>query len=90
MSLSVDELLEARIALLERRLQFVSQEVAVALAHRVPDDESSGPRIDGDAGFPASVGFDADSLSQFAVGFYEREFDDFGQSLSLDRERTDL
>jgi hypothetical protein len=71
--------LQARIAVLERRLQFISDELYAALSRSepVPDGGSAdgGPA----PGFGGQVEFDAESLSPFVQGFYESEYDDAGK-----------
>lgn len=73
------EVLRARVAMLERRLQFLSDELHGALslveAHSVGDTVGDVEGLD----FSGEVAFDADSISQFAQGFYEREYDDVGR-----------
>lgn len=73
------EVLQARIALIERRLQLVSEELSNALTRMEPDGANDGAVNGVAVGFPASVGFDADSLSQFSEGFYPREYDHSGK-----------
>jgi hypothetical protein len=68
------DVLQARIALLERRLQFVADEVSVALA-RIALAADGAAANGGEQRYPSTLSFDADSLSPFALGFYEREYD---------------
>jgi hypothetical protein len=79
MSISALELVQARITLLESRLQLVSDELSTALA-RLPADAADAATANGrEPEYPADLSFDADSLSQFAQGFYPREYDESGQ-----------
>ena len=73
------EVLEARISLLERRLQLISDELSKALAPLEPGPKDIAASGDRAPAFSASVEFDADSLSQFAQGFYQREYDRGGK-----------
>jgi hypothetical protein len=68
--------LEARIALLERRLQLVSDEFATVVSRLPTSAEDDGD----EQNLPLQLRFEADSLSQFAQGFYEREYDAQGIS----------
>ena len=77
MSISPIEVVQARITLLESRLQLVSDELSVAIA-RLPADAAAAANGH-DQPYPATLSFDADSLSQFAQGFYPREYDESGQ-----------
>jgi hypothetical protein len=79
MSNPSDEVLLVRIALLERRLQLVSEELASALARLEPNGADAGAANGGTVDFAAKASFDADSLSQFAHGFYPREYDQAGK-----------
>jgi hypothetical protein len=82
------ENLQGRVALLERRLQLISEEISLARSYSpqnglsAPADsangELAGPRGDDAAPFPAEVHIDADSVSAFAHGFYPREYDSNG------------
>jgi hypothetical protein len=75
MSASDAEMLEARVALVERRLQLLYEEVTAVLDDP-PRRVARGAKAAGDTPvFPSAVEFDADSLSQFAQGFYQREYD---------------
>jgi hypothetical protein len=79
MSISPLEVVQARINLLESRLQLVADELAMALG-RLPGDQADAPAANGhDPQYPAALSFDADSLSQFSQGFYQREYDEAGQ-----------
>jgi hypothetical protein len=73
------EVLQARVAVLERRLQLISDELSAALSQRGPAPanrlDDGGPASD----FGSEVAFDADSLSPFSQGFYEREYDESGK-----------
>jgi len=74
MSNPSNEVLLARIALLERRLQLISEELSSALARIEPNGADAGA-----ADYAAKASFDADSLSQFSQGFYPREYDPAGK-----------
>jgi hypothetical protein len=69
------EVLQARMAMLERRLQFLSEELHGGLSRF--ETPPTGDVEDSD--FSSEVAFDADSISQFAQGFYEREYDHAGR-----------
>jgi hypothetical protein len=92
MSVSGTEMLEARITLLERRLQFISDELAAALASALPDDQRVTPAGKESPAsptaratkavaspFPATAHLHPEDISPFAVGFYEREYDESGR-----------
>jgi hypothetical protein len=87
------ENLLGRVALLERRLQLLSEELSVMHAHvprsalPAPADAANGeaaahsegsPDTGDGAPFPAEVHIDADSISPFVQGFYPREYDPEG------------
>jgi len=74
------EQLEARLSLMERRLQLVSDELSVALEDRIAESQQSNQGNEAFSLFPTSVEFDADSISQFSLGFYEREYDPAGKA----------
>lgn len=72
------DVLQARMAILERRIQFVTDELFGALARLEPVEADNAGDGDATPKIGGSVEFDADSLSQFAQGFYEREHDAAG------------
>jgi hypothetical protein len=72
------ENLQGRVALLERRLQLICEELSGGLSAPA-NGEQAGPRDGDDAPpFPGEVHIDADSISAFAHGFYPREYDSKG------------
>lgn len=75
MSEASTAVLEARIALLERRLQFMSDEFSAAVSRMPPAADAAAEEADEEK---QPLRFEADSLSQFAQGFYEREYDAAG------------
>src|SRR5579859_856197 len=75
MTISPHENIGVRLSLFEKRLNLLSDEMSVSLA-RLYDGEGGFPvSVDVPNGVPSELSFDADSLSQFATGFYAREYD---------------
>lgn len=72
------ELIEARLILLEHKLQLLGQEVSEALSNRTSHPQEPSAGVELESNFSSEVAFDADSLSQFSFGFYEREYDSSG------------
>jgi hypothetical protein len=65
--------------LLERKLQLVTEELHGALSV-VSGRNKSLPNGESAVSTQTSLTFDADSLSKFSQGFYEREYDDSGHA----------
>jgi hypothetical protein len=67
--------LSGRMAMMERRLNLVSEELAVLMSRSPPAEPAATVGNAGVEVFPTRIEFDADSLSPFAQGFSEREYD---------------
>jgi hypothetical protein len=74
------EYLQAQITLLDRRLQMISEELTHAL-ERIAPKPGEEQETDQDRKAPVSdkIEFNADGLSQFVRGFYQREYDNASQ-----------
>ena len=72
------ELIEARLALIERRLQLLGEEVSGALSDGTALVSHTAEGGERNTNFSGNISFDADSLSQFSLGFYQREYDQSG------------
>lgn len=87
------ENLQARVALVERRLQLISEELSFAHSYPArqgisapvdsPNDDSANRTAEAGEGgeavpYPATVRIEADSVSAFAHGFFAREYDPNG------------
>jgi hypothetical protein len=87
------ENLQGRVALIERRLQLISEELSFARSYPARNGlpatadasttqsanlEGGSRDVDGVVPFPAQVHIDADSVSAFAHGFFGREYDSNG------------